>query len=107
MTPESPGADIVCTEKRGEGYSINNIALLLHSAPTTVKKYLSVSKEDIPIQKENIRERRHIQEMANKKIAVNEARKLYSEGYAIDEIIHLTGHSHRTVKKIFKGRLLF
>lgn len=86
-------------KKRGEGYSINDIALLLHSASTTVQKYLSVSKEDLPIQKENIRERQHIQAMENKKMAINEVRKLYSEGHAIDEIIRLTGHTYQTVKK--------
>lgn len=89
-------------KKRGEGYSINDIALLLHSASTTVQKYLSVSKKDLPIQKENIRERQHIQAMENKKMAINEVRKLYSEGHAIDEITRLTGHTYQTVKKYLK-----
>ncbi|WP_277409211.1 helix-turn-helix domain-containing protein [Lacrimispora xylanisolvens] len=37
--------------------------------------------------------------MANKQLAINEVRKLYSEGHAIDEITRLTGHAYQTVKK--------
>jgi hypothetical protein len=48
-------------KKRAEGYSINDIALLLHSVTTTIQKYLSTSENDLPIKKENARERQHIQ----------------------------------------------
>lgn len=86
-------------KKQSEGYSINDISLFLHSATTTIQKYLSITVADLPFQKENVRERQHIQTMANKQLAINEVRKLYSEGHAIDEITRLTGHAYQTVKK--------
>ena len=89
-------------KKRIEGYSINGIALLLHSATTTIQKYLSISEEELPTSKENVRERQHIQAMADKQIVINEVRKLYSEGHAIDEITRLTGHAYQTVIKYLK-----
>ena len=85
--------------KRSEGYSINDIALLLHSATTTVQKYLAIPADKIPEIKENARERQHIQQMKNKQAAMDEVRKLYAEGHAIDEITRLTGHTTSTVTK--------
>ncbi|MFT3985484.1 MAG: transposase [Lachnospiraceae bacterium] len=40
--------------------------------------------------------------MANKQLAINEARKLYSQGHAIDEITRVTGHTYHTVRKYLK-----
>ena len=85
--------------KRSEGYSLNDIALLLHSATTTVQKYLAIPADKIPEIKENARERQHVQQMKNKQAAMDEVRKLYAEGYAIDEITRLTGHTTSTVTK--------
>lgn len=85
--------------KRSEGYSINDIALLLHSATTTVQKYLAIPADKIPEIKENARERQHVQQMKNKQAAMDEVRKLYAEGHAIDAITRLTGHTTSTVTK--------
>lgn len=94
---------ILLAQKKGtEGYSINDIALLLHFATTTIQKYLSISEEELSTQKKNVRERQYIQAMADKQMVINEVRKLYSEGYAIDEITHLTGHAYQTVIKYLK-----
>lgn len=89
-------------QKRTEGYTINDIALLLHSATTTVQKYLSMPEDEIPELKENARERQHMQQMKNKKAAIDEVRKLYLEGHAIDEITRLTGHTTRTIQNYLK-----
>ena len=35
-------------KKRKEGLTIADIALLLHSCPTTVRKYLAIPEEEIP-----------------------------------------------------------
>ena len=43
--------------KRNEGYTINDIALLLHSATTTVREYLAIPENEIPEIQENARER--------------------------------------------------
>ena len=35
-------------KKRKEGLTVADIALLLHSCPTTVRKYLAIPEEEIP-----------------------------------------------------------
>lgn len=43
-------------KKRQEGYMTDDIALLLHSSPSTIRKYLAIPKDKIPEAKENARE---------------------------------------------------
>lgn len=93
---------IFAQKKRNEGYTVNDIALLLHSSTTTIRKYLAIPNDEIPEVKENIREREHLQQMENKKAAIEEVRKLYAEGHAIDEIMRLTGHTTVTIKNYLK-----
>ena len=57
--------------KRNEGYTINDIALLLHSATTTVREYLAIPENEIPEIQENARERQYIQGLENKQLAIN------------------------------------
>lgn len=66
-------------KKRSEGYTVNDIALLLHSAKTTISRYLSIPEDEIPELQENVMERKHIQQMEKKKAAIEEVRKLYSK----------------------------
>lgn len=89
-------------QKRQEGYTINDIALLLHSATTTVQKYLAVPETEIPKVKENVRERQHIRQMQIKQATMEEVRTLYAQGNAIDEISRLTGHSILTINNYLK-----
>lgn len=89
-------------KKRNEGYVVNDIALLLHSATTTIQKYLAIPENEIPKGKENARERQHIQQMKNKQAAIDEVRTLYAQGHAIDEVSRLTGHTTLTIKKYLK-----
>lgn len=89
-------------KKRAEGYTVNDIVLLLHSSATTINRYLSIPGHEIPEQKENARERQHIDQMKKKQDAINEVRKLYFEGHSINEITRLTGHVARTVKNYLK-----
>jgi transposase len=84
-------------KKRLEGYTINDIALLLHSATTTIKKYLSIPEDEIPQPQENVMERKYIQQMEDKKAAVEEVRNLFSKGHTADEISRMTGHTWKTV----------
>ena len=86
-------------KKRSEGYTINDIALLLHSGTTTISRYLAIPENEIPEIKENVRERQHIEEMERKKAAIEEVRKLYSMGHTANEISRLTGHTWKTVTK--------
>lgn len=89
-------------KKREEGYTINDIALLLHSSASTIKKYLAIHETEIIKLKENVRERQHQQEMQKKQAKIDEVRKLYLEGHSIDEITRLTGHISQTVIKYLK-----
>ena len=93
---------VFAQKKRNEGYTINDIAFLLHSSTTTIRKYLAIPKEEIPEVKENVWDRQHLQQMENKKAAIEEVRKLYVEGHAIDEIMRLTGHTTVTIKNYLK-----
>ena len=89
-------------QKRSEGYTVNDIALLLHSATTTINRYLAIPEDEIPESQENVMERKHIQQMEKKKAAIEEVRKLYSQGYPADEISRLTGHTWKTVTNYLK-----
>ena len=93
---------IFAQKKRSEGYTVNDIASLLHSSKTTIEKYLAIPENEIPVAKENLRERQHIQQMENKKAAIMEVRDLYAKGHAIDEIMRLTGHTVVTIKNYLK-----
>lgn len=89
-------------QKRTEGYTINDIALLLHSSTTTINRYLAIPEDEIPEARENVMERKHIQQMQNKKAAIEEVHKLYADGHAIEEIKQLTGHTWQTVTNYLK-----
>lgn len=89
-------------KKRSEGYTINDIALLLHSGTTTINRYLDIPENEIPKSRENSRERKHILEMEKKKSAIEEVRKLYSMGHTANDISCLTGHTWKTVTNYLK-----
>lgn len=86
-------------KKRAEGYTVGDIALLLHSCITTINKYLSVPEDKIPEQKEVVCERQHQEELIRKQASIDEVRELYATGHSIDEITRITGHISQTVKK--------
>ena len=97
---------IFAQKKHDEGYTANDIALLLHSSVRTIRKYLSIPKNEIPEVKENARERQHLQQLKNKKLAIEEVRKLYTEGHSIDEIMRLTGHTTVTIRNYLKDEYI-
>uniref|UniRef100_UPI0037508CD7 transposase n=1 Tax=Robinsoniella peoriensis TaxID=180332 RepID=UPI0037508CD7 len=49
--------------KRSEGYTITDIALLLHSSTTTINRYLAIPDNEIPESRENVMERKHMGQM--------------------------------------------
>lgn len=89
-------------KKYAEGYSINDIALLLHSATTTIKRYLVIPEADIPEVEENAMEQKHMQQMEKKTAAIEEVRHLYDKGHAPAEISRITGHAFKTVTNYLK-----
>jgi transposase len=84
-------------EKRTLGMTINEIALLLHSTPKTVEKYLNIdpnSVDDILISRES----QHKLAMKQKQQDVNEARQMYSEGKSIEIIAKELHHTYKTIQ---------
>jgi len=86
-------------KKRAEGYTVNDISMLLHSSVTTIHKYLLMPKSSIPESKIIVRERHHQEELTRKQAAIEEVRDLYASGCSIDEITRKTGHVIHTVKR--------
>lgn len=84
--------------KINEGYSVSDIALLLHSKIKTVQKYVEMSEDDIPESRITARERQHLEEIERKRNAINEVRQLKEEGYSISEIARRTCHTNKTVR---------
>lgn len=83
--------------KRAEGYTISDIALMLHSSATTISRYLSYCEDDLPINTLFARQRQHEQAIQRKKEAIEEVRSLYDTGHNVEEISRLTGHTRKTV----------
>ena len=85
-------------EKRREGLTISDIALLLHSSPKTIQKYLSISENQIPETREIARERQHPLSIKQKEQEIEEARKMTLAGYPIEQIATLMHHPYKTIQ---------
>ncbi len=85
-------------KKRKEGLTISDIALLLHSSPTTIRKYLAIPEEGIPEDRAISRERQHRLALQQKQQEVDEARKLAREGYPIGQIAAMMHHTCKTIQ---------
>lgn len=86
-------------QRRKDGLTISEIALLLHSGTTTISKYLSIPENEIPEDRKISRERQHQLAIEQKQKEVNETRDLYSQGYTVEEIARIMHHIPQTVKK--------
>lgn len=89
---------IFAKDKFNEGFSVNDISLLLHSTVKTIQRYIDMKEEDIPVAVLPVRERQHLEDIERKKRAIDEVRKLKEEGFSILEISRKTGHTNKTVK---------
>lgn len=63
-------------KKRRVGLTVSDIALLLHSSPATIQKYLAIPEEEIPEEKAISRERQHKLAIRQKQQEIDEARGL-------------------------------
>lgn len=86
-------------KKRKAGLTVAEIALLLHSCPTTIRKYLSIPENEIPEDVKISRERQHQLAIKQKQKEVEEARNLFSQGYSIEKIGIMMNHITATIKK--------
>ena len=85
-------------EKRREGLTVSDIALLLHSSPKTIRKYLAIPEDQIPESKEISRERQHQLTVKQKEQEIEEARKMALAGYPIEQIATLMYHPYKTIQ---------
>lgn len=85
-------------QKRKEGLTVSDIALLLHSCPATVRKYLAMPEDEIPDSRATSRERQHQLAMQQKQQEVDEARKLAQAGYPVEQISVMMHHTCKTIQ---------
>lgn len=85
-------------KKRKEGLIVSDIALLLHSCPATIRKYLAIPEDEIPESRPTSRERQHQLAMQQKQQEVDEARKLAQDGYPIEQISIMMHHTPKTIQ---------
>ena len=85
-------------EKRREGLTISDIALLLHSSPKTIQKYLAIPEDQVPESKEIARERQHQLAVKQKEQEIEEARQMSLAGYPIEQIATLMHHPYKTIQ---------
>ncbi len=75
---------------------------MLQVSPTTVRKYLAISEEDIPQEKEISREKQHMLAVQQKEQEVAEARELARSGYPIEQIALMMDHTYRTIQNYLR-----
>lgn len=94
---------IFARQKYKEGYTQSEIALLMHSSTKTIGKYLNMNEEDIPEPTVSAREKQHQEEMSKKQAKIDGVKKLFQEGYNINEIMLKTGHTYKTIMNYVSG----
>ncbi|WP_242649463.1 ISL3 family transposase [Clostridium kluyveri] len=90
-------------KKYKEGYTQSEIALLLHSAISTIGKYLTMSESDIPKSSSSTRESQHQREILKKKTKIEEVKSMFQRGTPVDEICRKTGHTYQTIMNYVSG----
>ncbi len=85
-------------KKRKEGLTVSDIALLLHSTPTTINRYLVIPEESLSDNQFIAREKQHQLAIEQKQHEVDEARRLVQEGYTIEKIALMMNHTYRTIQ---------
>ncbi len=85
-------------QKKECGLTVSDIALLMHSCPTTVRKYLVIPEDKIPENRAISRERQHQLAVQQKQCEVAEARKLTEAGYPIEQIATMMHHICKTIQ---------
>ena len=85
-------------EKHKRGLTISDIALLLHSSPKTIQKYLAIPENQIPESKAIAREWQHQLAVKQKEQEIKEVRKMALAGYPIEQIASQMHRAHKTIQ---------
>ncbi len=86
-------------EKYEEGFTVSEIALVMHASISTISKYLAIKDEDIPEDTSSVRERQHKEAMTMMDQRIANVRRLHEQGCSIEEIVRVTGHIRNTIKR--------
>lgn len=89
--------------KYSEGFTVSEIALVMHASISTISKYLLIKDEDIPDDINSVRERQHKEAMNKMKQKIENVKKLHEQGCSIEEICRITGHISQTIRKYLSG----
>ena len=89
--------------KYSEGFTVSEIALVMHASISTISKYLLIKDEDIPDDINSARERQHKEAMNKMKQKIENVKKLHEQGCSIEEICRITGHISQTIRKYLSG----
>ena len=84
--------------KRKEGLTVQEIAYLLHAGVRTVENYLSIPEDQIPKDKDTVRERQYNETIKRKENEIKHVRQLFDEGMTVTEIACATHHSSKTIR---------
>lgn len=63
-------------EKNTQGFTISEIALMMHASVSTISKYLAIKEEDVPEDISSARERQHREAISTMKQKIANVRKL-------------------------------
>lgn len=83
-------------KKRKEGLTVYDIALLLHSSPATIRKYLAIPENEFLVDRTTSWERQQLA-LQQKQQEADKARRLAREGHPIEQISAML---HDTCKSI-------
>lgn len=78
--------------------TVQEIAYLLHAGVRTVENYLSIPEDQIPKDKDTVRERQYNETIKRKENEIKHVRQLFDEGMTVTEIACATHHSSKTIR---------
>ena len=90
-------------ELHKKGHSQDEIRLITSASEYTVKKYLQIRKEDIPVEKQTARGREHIEAVEKLQKRSELARTLHNEGLSLAQISKRTGFTYNTIRNYISG----
>jgi transposase len=86
-------------EEYREGFTVSEIALIMHASISTIRKYLAIKDENIPEDTSSARERQHKGAIYMMDQRITNVRKLHEQGCSIEEIIRVTGYCRNTIRR--------
>lgn len=82
-----------------EGKSKSEIKCIVNASDRTIKKYIEMKEEDIPAEKQVVREKQHIDAINKVQEKVNLVKSLKEKGYSIYKISKETGFTRNTINQ--------